>query len=116
MRGLLLLLNMTGIPRLVTRLMLDGRVPFRAKLIPPAALLYLISPIDIVPDAFLIRGWIDDILVLIISLATFLGMAPKEVVAEHLGRGKSGGKNADPGPTVIEGSYRIEDDEEQPKG
>ena len=44
LRGLWVLLSMTGIPRLIVRLMLDSRVPFRLKLLLPAAILYIIIP------------------------------------------------------------------------
>ena len=49
LRGLWTLLSMTGIPRLIFRLMLDSRVPFRLKLLLPAAIAYIISPIDLAP-------------------------------------------------------------------
>jgi uncharacterized membrane protein YkvA (DUF1232 family) len=118
MRGLLLLLNLTGVPRLVGRLMLDRRVSLRSKLILPAAVVYLISPIDLVPDILPALGHIDDILVLLVSLALFLGTAPRDVVAEHLRTARGAAPEAkDPDPrsdqTVIEGKARIVDDGEQ---
>ncbi len=114
MRALLMLLNTTGVPRLVFRLMADRRVPIRTKLILPAAIVYLILPFDIVPDILPALGRIDDILVIVISLAMFLAIAPKDVVLEHLGRppaGRDEDQPKDPKATIIEGSYRIEDDE-----
>lgn len=114
LRGLLLLLNMTGVPRLVMRLMVDRRVPLRLKLILPAALVYLISPLDLVPS---ILPGIDDVLVIIISLVMFLGMAPRDVVLEHLRNGRQPPDRPSDGPksdgTVIEGKYRYVDDGEQ---
>ena len=111
LRAVLLLLNMTGVPRLVMRLMLDGRVPFGLKLILPAALLYVISPLDLAPG---ILPGIDDLLVALISLGAFLAMAPRDVVVEHLRN-----RNPEaPSPerkldeTVIEGSYRLVDEDE----
>ena len=53
---ILRLLMLTRIPGLVFRLMLDRRVPLRLKLIIPSAVLYLISPIDLLPDLFPILG------------------------------------------------------------
>ena len=114
MRALLLLLNMTGVPRLTYRLMLDGRVPLRLKLILPASLVYLISRIDFIPDVVPIIGRIDDVVVILVSLAVFLAMAPRDVVLEHLGRGKAQGRTSEPKSPegkVIDGSYRIVDDE-----
>ena len=50
---------------------MDKRVPLRAKLILPAAILYFISPIDIVSGIIPLHVWIDDILVILISIALF---------------------------------------------
>ena len=115
-RGLLLLLNMTGVPRLVFRLLLDGRVPLRLKLVLPAALAYLISPFDVLPDLIVPGlGHVDDLLVILAALGLFLGMAPREVVAEHLGRAGPDG-TARPGDQrgkVIDGSYRFADEDEE---
>ena len=44
-RMILLLLNMTGIPRLMIKLMLDRRVPLKVKLVPVVALIYLVLPL-----------------------------------------------------------------------
>ena len=111
-----MLLNMTGVPRLVFRLMLDRRGPIRTKLILPAAIVYLILPLDIIPDILPALGRIDDILVIAVSLAMFLSMAPKDVVLGHLGRPGNGLANRRDETqcrksTIIEGSYRIEDDD-----
>ena len=117
LRGILLLLNMTGVPRLVARLMLDRRVPLKSKLILPAGILYVISPIDLVPDILPALGRIDDVVVLLLSLALFLGSAPKDVVWEHLRAGREGtgtrGRTKRPDGTVIEGTSRIVDDEKE---
>jgi uncharacterized membrane protein YkvA (DUF1232 family) len=107
---------MTGIPRLVLRLMLDPRVSLRHKLILPAAVIYFISPLDLIPG---ILPGVDDVLVLIVSLGLFLLMAPKDVVVEHIRNrgGQSAGEPGDerrPRGKVIEGQYRVEDDDEKP--
>ena len=118
LRGVLYLLNMTGVPRLVIRLMMDRRVPLRVKLILPAALAYLIWPSDVVPDIVPIFGRIDDVLVVIFSLVFFLGTAPREIVMEHI-RGPrtddttSGSADKKRG-SVIEGEYEVLDEDERP--
>ena len=108
---------MTGIPRLVVRLMLDRRVPLKSKLILPAGILYVISPIDFVPDILPALGRIDDIIALLLSLVLFLGSAPKDVVLEHLrgARESTRTQRADKRPkgTVIEGTSWIVDDEKE---
>ena len=63
-----MLLSRTGLLRVVMRLMMDRRVPIRAKVAVPLALVYLISPIDFVPDFIPFQGWVDDIIA--ITLAT----------------------------------------------
>ena len=116
LRGLLTLLNMTGVPRLVFRLMLDRRVPLGLKLILPAAVIYLILPLDIVPDILPAFGRIDDVLVILIALVMFLGMAPKEVLSEHLRGAPANDVPRDSDGKVIEGEYhRVEDDDEEAK-
>ena len=111
-RGIILLLQMTGVPRLIFRLMLDRRGPARLKLILPTALVYLLSPIDVVPDILPVLGRLDDVLVLLISLVAFLGMAPRDVVASHLGSVKAQERDSRPNKNVIEGKYHFVDDEE----
>ena len=106
MRLLLTILQMTGVPRLVFRLMIDRRVPMRLKLILPAALVYLISPFDLVRDMVPVLGRIDDVLVLVAALALFLGTAPKHLASEHGGRPGADGE-------VIDGSYRFIDDKDE---
>ena len=117
LRGVLYLLNMTGVPRLVFRLMMDRRVPLRVKLILPAALVYLISPFDAVHDIVPIFGRIDDVLVVIFSLVFFLGTAPREIVMEHIRGPRSGdtgsGSDKKKRGSVIEGEYQVLDDDER---
>ena len=111
MRALMAILNMTGVPRLVIRLMLDGRVPMRLKMILPAALLYLISPLDLIRDMVPVLGRIDDVLVIAVALVFFLGMAPKHLVSEHASGGRvDSGQDPQKNGKIIDGSYRFIDD------
>ena len=70
--------------RLAWRLFWDRRVPMWTKLIPPAALAYVIFPIDLIPDVALGLGQLDDIAVLLIGVKLFIELAPPDVVREHL--------------------------------
>jgi uncharacterized membrane protein YkvA (DUF1232 family) len=70
--------------RLAWRLFRDPRVGWSLKLIPPAVLLYLLSPIDLFPDAVLGLGQLDDIAVLMLGIKLFIELCPSEVVREHL--------------------------------
>ena len=118
---LLRVMGFSGALRLIIRLMLDRRVPLRLKLVLPAAIAYIISPIDLVPDILPALGRIDDIVVALLALAIFLGLAPRDVVMEHIrgpGRGSAGDEDSGGAhrskAKVIEGSYRIEDNEQEP--
>jgi len=89
--------------RAVFRVLVDPRVPLRLKALLPAALLYLILPIDLVPDFIPLAGRLDDLLVLALAVGLMLALAPS--------RRKPARK--DPSrPRVIEGSYRVLDDDE----
>lgn len=105
-RVLLSLLTMTGIPRLIMRLMMDSRVPFGLKLLIPAAIVYIIVPWDL--DFLGLLGRIDDLLVLIISGVLFLLLAPRDVLMEASGRpvDAEGRYKPEDGTTVIDGKSR----------
>ena len=109
-RALLTMLTMTGIPRLIMRLMMDSRVPFRLKLLIPAAIVYTIVPYDL--DFLGLWGRIDVLLVLLISGLMFILLVPRDILMEAAGRpGDSKGRHKPKdGTTVIEGEYRKLDD------
>ena len=70
--------------KLIGRLMGDGRISFFLKLLPIAALAYLISPIDLVPGVALpVIGVLDDAAVLWIGSTLFGELCPPAVVKEH---------------------------------
>ncbi|MBI2918040.1 MAG: DUF1232 domain-containing protein [Chloroflexi bacterium] len=50
------------------RLLRDPRVPFVAKLVIPFVGLYLLTPIDIIPDFIPIVGQLDDLLIAILGV------------------------------------------------
>ena len=106
--SLLMMLARSGIGRLILRLMLDRRVPIWSKFIIPGGIIYLLSPIDIIPDFLIGLGWLDDIFAIIATTTLFLLSIPTDILREHLG----GGKAPSPGNdgNVIDGSARIVDD------
>ena len=111
-RGIWTLLSMTGIPRLILRLMLDRRVPLRLKLLLPAAVIYIISPWDVVPDFLPFLGRIDDLLALAAAGLLLILLAPRDVLMELAGS-PAARRNADAdsgATTVIEGEYRTLDE------
>ena len=72
--------------RLALRLARDSRVPMVAKLVLGGTLLYLVSPVDVVPDWLPIAGQADDIAVLLAGLNMFIKACPRWLVDEHSGK------------------------------
>ena len=70
--------------RLAVRLMGDPEVPFYFKFVPFLGVLYVIMPIDLIPDVFLMAGQVDDIAILLAGAKLFIELAPPHVVARHL--------------------------------
>jgi uncharacterized membrane protein YkvA (DUF1232 family) len=71
--------------KLILRLMGDGRVNFFLKLLPVAALAYLISPIDLAPGIALpVIGALDDAAVVGLGAYLFIELCPPGVVQEHM--------------------------------
>jgi len=72
--------------KLAYNLIMDPRVHPVTKLIPLAALGYVLLPIDIAPDVIPLLGQLDDAAVLIFGLRMFFEFSPPGVVEEHLKR------------------------------
>lgn len=68
---------------LTWRLLRDGRVPLWTKAIPVLTLVYVFSPIDLIPDFILALGQIDDVVILTLGMSMFERLSPPAVVAEH---------------------------------
>ena len=68
---------------LLKRLLADPRVPRRSKWIAGGVLLYLVSPLDIIPDFVPGLGQIDDLLVVLLALHGMLNRVDEEVIVEH---------------------------------
>jgi uncharacterized membrane protein YkvA (DUF1232 family) len=70
--------------QLAWRLFWDDRVSFWLKLIPPAAIAYVLMPVDILPDLVPGAGQLDDVAILLLALKLFIELAPPDVRREHL--------------------------------
>ncbi|HET8631175.1 MAG TPA: DUF1232 domain-containing protein [Thermomicrobiales bacterium] len=112
--------------RLGWRLLRDPRVPSWPKLLVPAlTVLYVLSPVDLMPDFLPVLGQLDDVGVIALALAMVAMLArwsPAAIVAEHaaalgLGgyaddarragrRGRDGRKGRD---EPIEATYWVDD-------
>ncbi len=70
--------------RLCFNLLRDRRVAWSLKLIPLAAVIYLLLPCDLLPD-FVIPGLgqVDDLLVLYLACRLFLGLVPNEILRDY---------------------------------
>ena len=71
--------------RLLWRLARDPRVPIALKGMLGAAILYGLSPVDVIPESVaLVFGLVDDLAIIIAAVNWFLRLAPRHVVDEHL--------------------------------
>lgn len=68
---------------LVRRLVGDPRVQRRSRLALGALLLYLVSPIDLVPDFVPVAGQLDDALLVVLVFRWLLRSAGPALVREH---------------------------------
>lgn len=59
--------------------------------------LYLISPLDIIPDFIPIAGWLDDVVVIPLLVSWIVSLLPHEMDSRTTRRD---------GSTVIDGDYR----------
>ncbi|HUO46580.1 MAG TPA: YkvA family protein [Acidimicrobiia bacterium] len=76
-------LMLPNLVKLLGRLLKDPRVPRRSKLVMGAALAYVVSPVDLIPEIIPVAGVIDDVFVVAFSLNHLIKRAGEEVVLEH---------------------------------
>lgn len=69
--------------KLVGRLLLDPRVPRRAKISLGLASAYVVSPIDLIPEVIPVIGWADDVLVVMFAIDSLIDRSGPELVDEH---------------------------------
>ena len=74
-----------SLPTLMLKLVFSRSTPLWAKLFLALGIIYLLSPIDAVPEALLpVVGTLDDLAVLAFSVTMFLLGARRDKVIEHL--------------------------------
>jgi uncharacterized membrane protein YkvA (DUF1232 family) len=81
--SLLAVLQAHNTGRLGMRLLIDRRVPWTLKLYLSAGLVYFFSPLDVIPHDFTGLGLLDDIIIGMLLLQTFIELSPEAVVKEH---------------------------------
>lgn len=69
-------------------LLADGRVPLYVKILPVLTLLYLASPIDLIPGVML-----DDVVLALLALVLIIKLTPRKVVADLVGQAAQPGSN-----------------------
>ena len=108
-----LLSNLLHEGQLVFQLLGDPRVASTMKIvIPLMAVLYVLSPVDLIPDFIPVLGQMDDLAILALAVKLFISLAPPQVVAEH--RQKIWHPNqttwngqSDAGGETVDGQYRV---------
>lgn len=68
---------------LLRRLLGDPRVPVESKVLLGLLIVYLVSPIDLIPDFIPVAGQLDDAILLALGLRHLVHRAGTRVVAQH---------------------------------
>ncbi len=61
----------------------DPRVPWHVRLLAAAVVGYAFSPIDLIPDAIPVLGYLDDLVLVPLGVLLVIRLMPPEVLAEH---------------------------------
>ena len=69
--------------RLLGGLLIDKRVAVFDKLIVAGAIVYIVSPIDLIPDFIPFFGEIDDLFILVLALQHLVNNAGRRVLLDH---------------------------------
>jgi uncharacterized membrane protein YkvA (DUF1232 family) len=69
--------------RLLGRLLKDTRVPTAEKALFLGAIIYFISPIDLIPDVFPFIGQVDDVYLIALTLLRLINRTNENVVREN---------------------------------
>jgi uncharacterized membrane protein YkvA (DUF1232 family) len=123
--------------RLAWRLIHDRRVPAWIKIgVPLLVIVYVVSPVDLIPDSLIGPGQLDDMGVVLLGISLIVRLSPQDVVDEHkralgyqvdgsahAGAGNSGGRSywappgsggsgetqpsSQQGQAAIDGEYRV---------
>lgn len=78
-----LVTTLPNLVKLLSRLVRDPRVPRRSKMVVGAALAYVVSPLDLLPEFIPVVGFADDALLVAFALNHLVNVAGEEVVLEH---------------------------------
>jgi uncharacterized membrane protein YkvA (DUF1232 family) len=73
-----------GKAQLAGELFGDPRVPLALRIAMPLLVVYLVLPIDLIPDIIPIIGQIDDVILLVLVAGLLLRAVPLDVIGEHI--------------------------------
>jgi uncharacterized membrane protein YkvA (DUF1232 family) len=74
----------------------DPRVPLYARIFAACVVGYAFSPIDLIPDAIPILGYLDDLVLVPLGVALAIRMIPPAVLAECRGKAEDAMKRGRP--------------------
>ncbi|HSK71110.1 MAG TPA: YkvA family protein [Pyrinomonadaceae bacterium] len=77
------LMFLPNLVRLLGRLLKDSRVSTADKALFAAAIVYVIVPLDFIPDVFPFFGQVDDLYLVALSLLRLLNRTDERIVREH---------------------------------
>ncbi|MDQ3132278.1 MAG: YkvA family protein [Acidobacteriota bacterium] len=69
--------------KLLGKLLSDGRVPLAEKALFAAAIVYVIVPLDFIPDVFPFIGQVDDVYLVALTLLRLINRTDEKVVREN---------------------------------
>lgn len=96
--------------RLVWLLLQDKGVPLWVKSIVPLSFLYLISPLDFVPDMALGLGQLDDLGVILLGMTLFVKLCPTNIVEHYQNQLEYGPDLSN--DEAVDTTYRVVDEDE----
>jgi uncharacterized membrane protein YkvA (DUF1232 family) len=91
--------------RLTWRLLKDPRIPIWKKTIPFLGLLYVISPIDFIPDVIIGLGQLDDLGLMFLSMRLFEQSIPADILEFH--RAVLAGRASDDDMVITTDDYSV---------
>ena len=94
--------------RLIWLLLQDSRIPLWIKSIVPLSFLYLISPLDFIPDVVLGLGQLDDLGVILLGMTLFVKLCPQNIVENYQNQLEYGSDSDD---EAVETTYRVMDED-----
>lgn len=97
--------------KLVWLLFKDHRVSVWTKLVVPLSLIYLVSPIDFVPDVLLGLGQLDDLGVILLGMTLFVKLCPPNLVDYYARQLEYGTDFFKDDSEAVDATYRVIDEE-----